>query len=604
MHLTACYIVKNEAAKLERSLESLRGAVDEIVVVDTGSTDETRLVAEKHGARVFSFPWQDDFSAARNVSLSKAKGDWILVVDADEYFPDGMAKNLRQAIRRHGREKDLLLLVRRELDEDTGKVLLDSYVPRVLRRVNGLAYEGAIHEEPRHLGRIIDRMGAIPAEDVLMMHTGYSGTLSRAKGERNLALLKKELESGSPRDSIYRYLAETYAGLDDEEKALKYAWMDVKSGRKDFAFASSAYRILLRILGKRPEAYRQRRRAAEIAVRDFPELPEFHAEYAECLGYGMEYREAAAEDEKALSLYAGGSVRGLEPTTFNGETAKLIEERRAYWMDFCIEERGEASLREKAACGNWQGLWDAAIKATKAQGARLLFLLLRLVGDASEEARESVALAERLLPPKSAELWRLQEQGMPIDEAAVFPEEVDGEGDSPAEQLAREGEQAYRDGRTEQALNRATEAIQSDRYCGAALSLLCRLVRSLPAADVIQCLNAFYDVSSDAEFLIRVLAKNGLYEVCLYYDGKAGGGLLSRREKLMAAGAFPLAAREESRAAVRCYAMLILAARRTGHEDAVGEYLPREVYAADGAFYEEAQKQLIRLERVFPREDQ
>ena len=589
MRISACYIVRNEAAKLARSLESLRGAADEIVVVDTGSTDDTRKVAEQNGARVFSFPWQDDFSAARNVSLTHATGDWILVVDADEYFPDGMARNLRQAIRRYGKEKDLLLLVRRELDEDQGKVLLDSYVPRVLRRVNGLAYEGAIHEEPRHKGKVIERMGAIPAEEMLMMHTGYSSTLSQAKGERNLALLKKELESGRPRSSIYRYLAETYDGLGDEENALKYAWLDVEGGCKKFAFASSAYRILLRILGKRADAYRQRRRAAEIAVRDFPELPEFHAEYAECLGYGMEYREAAAADEKALSLYAGGTVRGLEPTTFGAETAALVEGRKAYWTRCLLEERDEEQLRGKAARGDWQGLWDAAIEETEAQGARLCLLLSRLEEEASDEAREAAALIARLLPP-DAETVLLRPWAAD-----------DGEEDSRAAQFARAGAQAYRDGKMEEALDCATAAMKEDRYHVPALSLLCRMLRPLPAADVIQCLNAFYDAATDAEFLIRTLAQNGLYEVCLYYDGKAGGGLLSEREKLLAAGAFAMAAQQEARAAARRFAMLILAARRTGHEGALCAYLPQSVSAADGALFKETQTYLFRLEQIYPK---
>ena len=589
MRISACYIVRNEAAKLARSLESLADAVDEIVLVDTGSTDGTREVAEKHGARVFSFPWQDDFSAARNVSLSHATGDWILVVDADEYFPQGMARSLRKAIRRHGREKDLLLLVRRELDEDRGTVLLDSYVPRVLRRVNGLAYEGAIHEEPRHSGRIIGRMGAIPAEEMLMMHTGYSATLSRAKGERNLALLQKELACGRPRESIYRYLAETYDGLDDEENALKYAWMDVEGGRKTFAFASSAYRILLRILARRSGAYRERRRAAEIAVRDFPELPEFHAEYAECLGYGMEYRKAAEEDEKALSLYAGESVRGLEPTTFGAETAALVREREAYWARLGTEEREEAPLREKAARGDWQGLWRAAVKETEAQGARLFALLSRLEGETSEEARQAAAQIARLLPPDAETFF------------SRASEAEDGEADSRAAQLARDGARAYREGRMEAALDCATEALKEDRYAASALSLLCKMVRALPAADVIQCLNAFYDGDSDAEFLIRILAKNGLYEVCLYYDGKAGGGLLSEREKFFAAGAFRAAAREEMHAAARRYAMLMFAARRAGRESALRAYLPQSVSAADGALFKETQTYLFRLEQIYPK---
>ncbi|MBR5910088.1 MAG: glycosyltransferase family 2 protein, partial [Schwartzia sp.] len=134
MRISACYIVRNEAAKLDRSLASLEGAVDEIIVVDTGSSDDTVKIAETHGARVSHFPWQDDFSAARNVSLSKATGDWILVVDADEYFPEGMAKNIRPAVERYGADADLLIFMRREFDEDKGEVLLDTYVSRLLRR--------------------------------------------------------------------------------------------------------------------------------------------------------------------------------------------------------------------------------------------------------------------------------------------------------------------------------------------------------------------------------------------------------------------------------------------------------------------------------------
>ena len=75
LRISACYIVKNEAARLSRSLASLTGAVDEIVVVDSGSTDDTVKIAEEYGALVFQFPWCDDFSAARNFSLSKATGD-------------------------------------------------------------------------------------------------------------------------------------------------------------------------------------------------------------------------------------------------------------------------------------------------------------------------------------------------------------------------------------------------------------------------------------------------------------------------------------------------------------------------------------------------
>lgn len=82
--LSLCMIVKNEERWLDACLRSVEGLADEIVIVDTGSTDRTLDIAKSHGARVFHETWADDFSKARNASLEKATGDWILVLDADE----------------------------------------------------------------------------------------------------------------------------------------------------------------------------------------------------------------------------------------------------------------------------------------------------------------------------------------------------------------------------------------------------------------------------------------------------------------------------------------------------------------------------------------
>ena len=88
MKISACYIVKNEAAVLARSIESLQGNVDELLVVDTGSTDDTVALARRYGARVLQYIWQDDFAEARNFAIDQAEGDWIVFPDADEYFAD------------------------------------------------------------------------------------------------------------------------------------------------------------------------------------------------------------------------------------------------------------------------------------------------------------------------------------------------------------------------------------------------------------------------------------------------------------------------------------------------------------------------------------
>ena len=96
--LSLCMIVKDEAANLPKCLDSVRSVVDEMVVVDTGSTDETLAIARSYGATVYSIPWNHDFAAARNTALQHVTREWVLVLDADERLVDGIGEKLRRAI--------------------------------------------------------------------------------------------------------------------------------------------------------------------------------------------------------------------------------------------------------------------------------------------------------------------------------------------------------------------------------------------------------------------------------------------------------------------------------------------------------------------------
>src|ERR1035437_8094177 len=97
--LSLAMIVKNEARCLARCLRSVQAIVDEIVIVDTGSTDDTLQIARDFHARIFHFSWVDDFSAARNQALAKATGDWVLVFDADEHASEALAGEILEFIR-------------------------------------------------------------------------------------------------------------------------------------------------------------------------------------------------------------------------------------------------------------------------------------------------------------------------------------------------------------------------------------------------------------------------------------------------------------------------------------------------------------------------
>src|SRR5919199_6137275 len=99
MELSLCMIVKNEEASLPQCLRSVKDAVDEMVIVDTGSCDRTVELAQEFGARVYHFEWCNDFSAARNEALKYMQGKWVLVLDADEVLTPEIVPEIKQAIK-------------------------------------------------------------------------------------------------------------------------------------------------------------------------------------------------------------------------------------------------------------------------------------------------------------------------------------------------------------------------------------------------------------------------------------------------------------------------------------------------------------------------
>jgi len=96
--LSLCMIVKDEESVIEDCLKSVKGVVDQIVVVDTGSRDSTIEICKRYGAEVYYYRWRDDFSAARNESIKYARGDWILWMDADERLDPGSVEKLKRLL--------------------------------------------------------------------------------------------------------------------------------------------------------------------------------------------------------------------------------------------------------------------------------------------------------------------------------------------------------------------------------------------------------------------------------------------------------------------------------------------------------------------------
>lgn len=195
MRLSVCFIVRNEATHLERALKSIEGLADQIVVADTGSTDHSREVARTAGAVVVEFPWIDDFSAARNFSISHATGDWILWLDADEELFAGDQILVRQAMRE---PKALGWLVQR-LDlhtvtpQESGTWMRQL---RLFRRDPALRFRGRCHPAFHpSIEEIAARKGLQLGDSrIRLRHYGYLGGPSLAKQERACRLLRLELQ--------------------------------------------------------------------------------------------------------------------------------------------------------------------------------------------------------------------------------------------------------------------------------------------------------------------------------------------------------------------------------------------------------------------------
>src|SRR3972149_5420178 len=144
--VSLCMIVKNEETYLADSLKSAKPFVDEIIVVDTGSTDSTVEIAQAFGAKVVHFPWRDDFAAARNESLRHATGDWVLVMDADERLTQGSGELIEGLSRAPADIVGYIVKLLWPKEGDGGMVRL-GWLTRLFRNWIGVEYRGIIHEE-------------------------------------------------------------------------------------------------------------------------------------------------------------------------------------------------------------------------------------------------------------------------------------------------------------------------------------------------------------------------------------------------------------------------------------------------------------------------
>ena len=269
MQLSIGMIVKNEEKYLDRCLAAIKPILDsidsELIIADTGSTDSTVEIAKKYTDNVFHFEWINDFAAARNSTLDRAKGEWYMFLDADEifkscndiihFFKSGEYKKYRSA-----------RYTIRNYDNSDMKHYSDVLSPRMIR-MDGTRFEYAVHETFQNF------QAPTKILDDIADHFGYisDGDLQKRKSERNTKLLEERLKSEpNPPALLYLQLYQSY-NLYIDEKADYYMDIGMKKCRE-----LKNYTVLIAFYGEKAASYFRKNKWDEIIeiAEEYFNLPE------------------------------------------------------------------------------------------------------------------------------------------------------------------------------------------------------------------------------------------------------------------------------------------------------------------------------------------
>lgn len=230
--ISLCMIVKNEEKVIERCLSSVASLVDEIIVVDTGSTDQTKELVSKYTSNIYDFAWIDDFSAARNYASSKATGEWILVLDADEYIDEENFKAFVEEIKADQNQYNSYTAKILNFTGNNGESLIQNYHDRIYKNHSHIKYYRKIHEQFQHeLGEPL----RIKNSSLLIFHSGYltSTVNEKDKTSRNRELIDQEIETGQNQAFDYFNIGNEYFSMSEYGRAFD-SYLEAYKLKTDF----------------------------------------------------------------------------------------------------------------------------------------------------------------------------------------------------------------------------------------------------------------------------------------------------------------------------------------------------------------------------------
>jgi tetratricopeptide (TPR) repeat protein len=357
-------IVRDEARMIDDCLRSVRGLVTEMIVVDTGSRDDTRERARRAGATVVDVPWTDDFSAARNASLKRARGDWVLILDADERIAACDGRAVRDRLAKAPFDCGMLRLHDAASVESTHADVLSGAarlgdaqrVPRLVRRKPDIAYVGVIHEDLAPW--LVKNRARVAPFDLDIIHLGASREVyvDRGKFERNVRLLIA-LGQQTPEDpTAYGYLAHQYlenGKLAEASAAAEEGWR-----RLPYVEATRGYRpSVLRLAEARAQVQLKvgDARGALDTVHRARRIEGPHYDLDHIAGYALERLALGERAPVARERYLAGARACFEEC--------LRPSGEVPWLAFVAGATGWASATRLGSVALLQGDGAAAKEA-------------------------------------------------------------------------------------------------------------------------------------------------------------------------------------------------------------------------------------------------
>ncbi|HEX7378432.1 MAG TPA: glycosyltransferase [Pirellulales bacterium] len=416
-------IVRNEEADLPACLESAADLVEDIVVVDTGSTDATKTVARRFGARLIDFPWRDDFAAARNEALKHATGDWVFWLDADDRLDEDNRTRFRALARRLTDELAVWLFQCVNVSAGEGGAATSLEQGRLFRRDPRVWWQYRVHEQ---IVPAIERLGGVTHRgDVVVRHVGYTDPATRrAKLQRDLRLLTLD-DAERPNDPLTLFhLGWTQSQLGDAAAAVTALERCRQVAPPNLAIVARLHALLVRNLRQigQPQAAFD---ACQRALPQFPDHAELLFHQGQLLTQARRFADAEASLVRLLGLAESpGMAMGEDPGLrgYKGRCA-LAEVYRDAGRADDAERQWQLALAEQpgylvpAICLSdlyaAQGRWEAAehlAERLAEQGRAADALLLR--------ARAQMTRGD------FAEARRLAEAAVALAPAEPMPREI------------------------------------------------------------------------------------------------------------------------------------------------------------------------------------